>query len=396
MGGVEYSTLALATTLDRDIYAPIIIAPEHGPLIEHCRMAGIPTLIASRPRFRPTSFRVAGHTLADPLAMLANPARLLRAADNLYQVLRACSPGLVLTKGLLAHFYGGIAARRAGAVCIWHVQDEVPAQRAGGCYLHGLQLAARLLADTVIGDSVSIAAQFPNHPRVYAIHNGIDTAEYAPETTPGTLRRDLGIPNGAMLIGNLARLTDWKGQHVLIEAFSQVASAFPMAHLVLIGSPLFDNDGYERRLRQIAASGAAPERVHFAGYRTDTAASLACLDIYAHPSVRKDTAPLALLSALASGLPTVISDVAGMLEVVDPGTSALVVPVGDVSALSHALRTMLSLSTLCERLSAAARASAISRFSIQAHTRQMSALFDRAIARRMGTGVRHVEVDSVV
>ncbi|MFV9507621.1 MAG: glycosyltransferase family 4 protein [Oscillochloridaceae bacterium umkhey_bin13] len=379
MGGVEYSTLILASALDRKRFQPVVIVPEHGPLVEHCQSRNISVLLAPRPTFRSASWRIAGRTVADPLAMLLNPLRLERASAMLAQVLRAFSPDLVITKGLLVHFYGGLAARRLRVPCLWHVQDEVPPERARGLYLRTLQLAGQVLAASVVGDAASIAAQFPAHPAVTTVYNGIDTDEYAPGTVAGTLRHDLGIPTDAILIGNLARLTDWKGQHVLIEAFNVIAQHFPMAHLVLIGSPLFDNDQYEQRLRLMAAIGAGAGRIHFAGYRTDTAASLAALDLYVHPSLRKDTAPLALLSALSTGLPTIISAVPGMLEVVEPGVSALTTPSGDSQVLAEQLSLLLSQPELGKRLGQAARTSAVARFSISVHTTQMQAMIESAL-----------------
>lgn len=375
MGGVEYSTLYLATTLDRQRFTPIVIAPEHGPLVQRCQAESIPVLLAPRPRFRSTSFRIGGRTIADMLAMVENPVRLMQAADYLHQVLCSCSPDLILTKGLLAHFYGGLVARRLNTPCIWHVQDEVSSERAGGLYLRVLQQSAHKLADAVVADAATIATQFHSHPHVYTVYNGVDTCEYAPGTAPGTLRTDLGIPKDALVIGNIARLTDWKGQHVLIKAFNRIAPAFPAAHLVLIGSPLFDDNSYEQKLRWIAGHGPASDRIHFAGYRTDIAASLAEIDIYTHPSLRKDTAPLALLSAFATGLPTIISEVPGMVEVVEPEVSALVVPTGDVEKLGSALTLLLKDPTRRALLGASARTTAQRRFSIAAHTTAMLNIF---------------------
>ncbi len=381
MGGVEYSTLYLAGALDRTRYLPLVIVPSPGPLVEYCTRLGVPTQIAARPQFRSTSFRIAGRTLADPLAMLANPQRLLHASFAIERVLRSYGADLVLTKGLLSHFYAGRAARRLEIPCIWHVQDEVPAERALGLYLRLLQIAARRLADAVIGDAASITQQFAGHRHAYTVYNGIDTAEYAPHIAQGGLRADLGIPDDVLLVGNLARLTDWKGQHVLIEAFNQVAREYPDAHLVLIGSPLFDNDDYELRLRSLAAAGPAAARIHFAGYRTDTALCLYSIDVYVHPSLRKDTAPLALISALATGRPTIISDVPGMLEVVEPGNTALVVPTGDVAALAGQLSLLLKQPYYREQLAANARVEALRRFSIQAHTAAMTGIFEDVLSR---------------
>jgi len=382
MGGVEMSTLALARTLDRQRYRPVVIAPETGPLVTQCQASNVPVLLSPRPGFRSASFRLAGCTLADPIAIVGNPRRLWQAAGPLAQQLIACQADLVLTKGLLAHFYGGWAARRLGIPCIWHVQDEIPPRRAGGLYLRGLQATAQQLAVAVVGDAQSIATQFPRHPHVCVVYNGIDPDEFAPTVPVGALRDGLGIPREAQLVGNLARLTAWKGQHVLVEAFNRLALEFPDLHLALVGSVLFDDGSYEQRLRRLAAEGPAPRRVHFAGYRSDTARVLADLDLYVHPSLCKDTAPLALLSALATGLPTVVSAVPGILEVVEPGKSTLVFPPGDAAALATHLRALLTGPEASAQLGRAGRALALSRFSTRAYTAAMTAVFDQVLTSR--------------
>ncbi|MEI2608562.1 MAG: glycosyltransferase family 4 protein [Chitinophagaceae bacterium] len=379
MAGVEYSTLFLAEALDKTQYTPVVIVPTWGPMADACQTRGIAVRVVPRAPFRSASFRWGQRNLADPLAMLFNPWQLWRSAYHLQKNLHHLPVDLLVSKGLLVHFYGGWAARRLGIPCIWHVQDEVPERRAGGLYLRGLQMAAQHLAQAVIGDAQTIARQFPRHPTVSTIYNGIDIQAYAPTTAPGNLRHTLGIPGEATLIGNLARLTDWKGQHVLIEAFQQIAPEHPQAHLVLIGTPLFDNNRYEQRLHRLVQEGPASDRIHFAGYRTDPAQTLAALDIYVHPSVRKDTAPLALLSALATGLPVVISDVPGMVEVVEPDHSALVFPAEDSAALVQHLRRLLTQPELGRCLGQAARDTAVQRFSLHAHAEAMIDIFNQTL-----------------
>lgn len=376
MGGVEVSTLALVTAIDRTRYRPLLIVPEPGPLVDRCREAGVAVHLSPRPAFRSASWRWRGQTFADPIALAVNPLRLWRASRPLARWLTQCQADLVVTKGLLAHFYGGWAARRIGKPCIWHVQDEVPERRAAGLYLRGLGWAAQFLAAAVIGDAATIAAQFDGHPNVQVVYNGIDTDEFSPQAWPGSLRTDLGIPDDALLVGNLARLTDWKGQHLLIQSMHRLAHEEERLHLVLIGSALFDNDDYARRLRTAAADGPAAGRIHFAGYRNDAAQSLAALDIYVHPSLRKDTAPLALLSALASGLPVIISAVPGMMEVVTP-ESALTFAPGDMDGLTAHLRLLIAQPDLCSQLSSAARTLAEGRFSVRAYVDGMTQVFDQ-------------------
>src|SRR5262249_36326771 len=155
------------------------------------------------------------------------------------------------------------------------------------------------------------------------------------------VRRELGIPPDALVIGHVARMTPWKGQHYLLDAFARVGRAIPRAHLLFVGAPVFDSGAYERSLRERTAALGLADRVCFAGYRTDLPQVLAAMDLFAYPSVEKDTAPLALLSAMAAGLPVVAFDIEGVREVMGNADDGWLVAVEDVAALARALAAVL-------------------------------------------------------
>ena len=381
MGGVEMSTLYLIQCLQETDFESLVLLPDDGPLADACNQAKIPIDFYKKPDFRSASFGLNGQAIADPLALLVNPAKFWHAARPLQKIIEAGGVDLVVTKGLLAHLYGGLAARRQRLPCIWHVQDEIPTRRAYGSYLRLMQMASIKLAKAVVGDAQSITAQFAGHPNSVTVYNGIDCRTFKPAGDPGSLREELGIPNEAVVIGNMARLKKWKGQHVLIDAFNSLVERYPDLHLVLIGSPLFAHNAYEYSLRQQAAASCAPERIHFAGYRIDTAQSLAALNIYVHPSLRKDTAPLALLSAMATGLPIIISAVPGMLEVVEPGRDALVFSPEDPRLLAGEICKLLEDKGLRVELGGAARLAAVSRFSLETYTKTMLTVFETVLAQ---------------
>lgn len=390
MGGVEFSTLYLAEQLNRERFRPLVICPAEGDLPQRCRLSGVPVLIVPRPRSFSTSLLLGGRYLPNPLAWAANLCSFVRAAISLAAVLKARRVALVCTKGIPAHFYGGLAARLVGLPCVWHVQDLV-SERAGQLYARVLGGAGRLLADRVIVDGTTIQRQLaPVIPalRLKVIHNGVDTVAFSPHVDGTSVRAEWGVSGSDVLVGNVARLTAWKGQDHLIRAFSLIAGEFPCSKLVLVGSPVFDSDDYERRLRLLALELGIEDRVIFAGYRWDLPQALAALDLFVHSSIEKDTSPLAVVSAMAAGKAIVSTNVEGVTELFAPGEAVLVKSASD-TALAGGLRSVLSDPAKRAKLGRAARGRAEENLSLPMFARKCEAVFGLALMRgRTRTPVR--------
>ena len=378
MSGVEYSTLYLASRLDRAQWDPLVLAPAEGELTARCRDAGIRVRIVPHARFFSTSLRLGKSTVVNPFAWFANGIAILSSAAALARVLRETHPALVVPKGLLAQFYGGMAARWCGIPCVWHLQDRV-SDRAGFLFPFLLSLGARVFACRVIADADSIAKQIRGivpPDRIRVIWNGVDLDEFSPAVDGLAVRAEWGIAPDEILIGSVSRLVAWKGQHVLLEAFARIASRFPNARLVFVGSALFDTDAYANALHTRAAELELGERVLFVGYRRDIPQVLSACDIFCHTALTKDSTPLAVVSALAAGKPIICSDLDGTRELFAPGEDGILVPPGDPDALADALARLLQDPLLRARLSAAARAKAQHSLDLTQFTRRCQAVFD--------------------
>ncbi len=381
MSGVEFSTLYLAQQLDRSDWLPVVICPEEGELPERCRALGIRVDFVQVPRFFSTSVRIAGFVIINPFAVLIDGVLIVVMALRLYRFLRKLHPELVVPKGLLAQFYGGLAACWTGIPCVWHIQDRV-STRLGQLFPLTMSLAGRLLARQVIVDAQSIAWQLtPTIPsnRVHVIWNGVDTREFSPQVDGACVRTDWEVQPSHLLIGAIARLIPWKGQHVLIEAFARIADQFPDARVVLVGSALFDTDAYARGLQVKAIKYGVSDRVIFAGYRRDIPQVLAALDVIVHPALEKDSSPLAVVSAMAAGKAIICSNLEGTAELFDEGIDGLLVPPGDVNALSEKLVLLLREVDLRRKLGSAARQKAEASLSIERFTQRCEAVFERAL-----------------
>jgi glycosyltransferase involved in cell wall biosynthesis len=153
-----------------------------------------------------------------------------------------------------------------------------------------------------------------------------------------------------------------KRHDLLLDAFARVRERFPNARLLLLGDgPLLD------QARDTAGRLGVTDRVEFAG-SVDIWPRLARSHVFALPSDYEGL-PLAVLEAMAAGLPVVASAVEGNVDVVRPGVNGYLIPPDDSEALAERLILLLSDSGLRERMAAAARATAA------------EATMDRCVAR---------------
>jgi glycosyltransferase involved in cell wall biosynthesis len=315
--------------------------------------------------------------LPNPAAWLWDAAAMLETARRVRAFLKQTGAELVVTKGLFSHLYGGLAARTLGIPLIWHVQDFI-SERFLGCYRRAFALAARLLPDHVIADGAAIGRQLPRlKDRTSVILNGVNCDVFKPGVANEELRREFGFPAESIVIGHVGRMTPWKGQHYLIEAFARVVRDAPNAYLLLVGDPVFDSDRYQTELLELTAKLGLTEKVIFAGYRQDMKEVLAARDVFAFTSVEKDTSPLTLLSAMAAGLPIVAFDIEGVRELAncDDAEPLLSVPLKDTEALAASLSKLIADPELRQSLGVAARNQAEERFSLERHVAGIEQVF---------------------
>jgi glycosyltransferase involved in cell wall biosynthesis len=182
--------------------------------------------------------------------------------------------------------------------------------------------------------------------RIRLISSSIDPAKLAPTRDRDALRVELGAPADALVVLTLGALVPRKGLDVLLDALAALAERDVRPHLWIGG------DGEARaKLEKRAKKLGLADRVRFLGSRSDVADLLAACDVFAMPS-RREGLGVAALEALACGRPIVASNVGGLGHVVVDGRNGLLVPPGDVAALSGALGRLLTDAAFRERAGA--------------------------------------------
>ena len=385
LGGVEYTTLRLARALDASRFTPVLICPEAGKLPDLARRAGLDVDIVPRPKFESVSWFIGSRYIANPFGFILSAFNMLRAARQIQKYLKANPVQVVVTKGLIAHFYGGLAARRLHIPCIWYVQEEVDKKRGGGIYRFVLTEGAKRIPSKIVVDALALLDQFsvvPHYQEIIpVIYNGIDTDEFVPFSSQQRkeARARFRIPEDAVVIGQAGRLIPMKGQDVLLRAFIHLAKEFPDLHLILVGAPLFGDDHYEQALRRQALQSGLAERIHFTGFLPDVRSGLAAMDIFIQASLETDS-PVSVMEAMSCGLAVVVSGVRGTLEMVEPESDALVFPPGDSDALILKLAALIRDGDLRMRLGSKARESVIRKFSLQASVAKLETVLEEVHA----------------
>ena len=195
--------------------------------------------------------------------------------------------------------------------------------------------------------------------KVSVIYNGIDVGPLPDGTFRAQVRRRLGIDDGAVVVGTVARLDPVKDLGTLIQAIAP----HPSMILLVIG------DGSERAaLERIANDVGAPSAGRFLGHRDDARDLLAACDLYANSSISEGIS-LTILEAMAAGLPVVATRVGGTPEIVDD-TCGRLVPARDAGSLGATLAALAGNADLRAGLGALGRARVEQRFTLERMIRE--------------------------
>jgi glycogen(starch) synthase len=146
------------------------------------------------------------------------------------------------------------------------------------------------------------------------------------------------------------RLEDVKGAQVVLAAMPAIVAAYPGTRLTVLGAGALQD-----RLRRMADELGVGPAVTLAGWSAPAtmAATLAAADVAVVPSIWPESFGLTALEALAAGCAVVATDGGGLPDLVRPGETGLLVPPGDVPALTAAVLSLLADPALRTRLAAA-------------------------------------------
>jgi glycosyltransferase involved in cell wall biosynthesis len=232
-------------------------------------------------------------------------------------------------------------------------------------WLHG-----RLINSRFCSIMVTVSAQVrqfalrregANTRKLIVIENGIEppAVKKLSASRRTALRNNVGAPGATKILLTVGRLTVQKGHTVLLDAIAKLKSGKAQPVFVFAGDGPLKND-LEEKARRLGIA----HQVRFLGVRDDVDELLLVADIFVQPSLWEGLS-LALLEALLAGLPVLATRVEGVVDVVENGYSALLVPPKNSAALATAIRRLLRNDQLRKRLSRAGQKRALNHYSVE-------------------------------
>jgi glycosyltransferase involved in cell wall biosynthesis len=316
----------------------------------------------------------AARTFAQVVEMpMAGDADLM-LAWRLARLIRAARPDLVhLHSRRGADLWGGIAARFTGTPCVLSRRVDNPEAR-------WVVAAKYRLFDHVITISEGIRrvllAEGLAPERVTCVRSAVDASPYLAPVDPAAFRKEFGLPTDALVAGMVAQLIPRKGHRYLLAALPALLARFPHLHLLFFGQGPLE--------AELAAACAAPPlagRAHLTGFRLDLPRWLGGLDLLVHPADMEGLG-VSLLQAGAAAVPVIASNAGGLPEAVADGLTGVLIPPGDVAALTAAMDRLLSDLDLRRAMGAAGRSRILAEFSVEAMVAGNLAVYRRVLEAR--------------
>jgi len=214
----------------------------------------------------------------------------------------------------------------------------------------------------------------PPH-QVVLVENGIDVDRFRQPPDPVQVERfrQANGLNGGRMIGAIARLSPVKGLDLLLKAVPPLLKEFPDLNVLLVG------DGPAREeLVRLAYELKIADRVAICPSVEDTRVPMSLLQVFAAPAWREGFG-LAIVEAMAAGIPVVSSNAGGPNEILEEGKSGVLIQPGDVAGFENGLRVLLRESETRRQLAERARQRAKERYDLERVVTQVEEVYDRAV-----------------
>jgi glycosyltransferase involved in cell wall biosynthesis len=344
LGGTEQFLSRFLPGLDPRLFDPVVVSRRDGPPLQMIRSLGIPTVVV--PAF-------------DSKSGVRQVAELIRARR------------VALTQSNYYSFTLALAASVAGTPHIWRPGGHV-SWGSGIRTARDARLALEmmgLLSTAVVCNSRFVADQFADRlaTRPQVIPNGVHMRPPLPRRSAGRFR-----------VGMVAHLTPQKRHRDFVRAATHVASMRDDVEFVIYGRPVSAPGSrvYGSQIRHAARTLSRERRFTFSDFLPSGNDPLRDLDLLVLPSIGESFSN-AVLEGMAAGVPVIASRSGGNPEMVEHGTTGLLVPPRQSRLLADAVLELLADPARMRSMGRAGRARAQRRFSIDVCVRR----YERAYAR---------------
>lgn len=375
-GGAHNQAVRLTPLLrDRGWDTVVVLPEEEGDALGRLLAQRIDVVSVPLDRLRMTpSLKSQARLVSRFRPQVGNLSRLIRELDaDIAQL-----PGITSPQA-------AVAARREGVAVAWQLLDTRPP----ALLRRAAMPMVKRLADVVMTTGVEVAKLYPGTSKLgerwVSFVPPVDPAEFHPDAERRRIARAaLGVEDEQLVVGTVGNRNPQKGHEYLIRALSTVRGSHSAAVLRVRGNASPVHRTYEAKLqREVQSAGLDSRSLGSVEEGLGVAGILPGFDVFVLASVpRSEGLPTAILEAMACGLPVVATDVGGVREIVEHGTTGYVVPARDPGAIAAAVSRLLSDAELRSSLGRQARQRVKGRWSIDSCVDSHLRAYETALAWR--------------
>ena len=320
---------------------------------------------------KPGRFDQLRHAKRAPMADLRMKSRLdLFPAWRLARLIVDQNYALVHTHTPRAALLGRLASVLAGVPLVHHVHSHTASDWTS-VLRNGLNARVERLSLSGVSGVVAVSEPLADYmrnqgiaaQRIRVVPNGV------PTRGPLGGRRP---PQQSWTVGAMALFRPRKGLEVLLESLVLLRSQGLSVKLRAVGA--FETADYEQKIKSQVERLKLEDLVHWVGFTQDVQSELAQMDVFVLPSLLREGLPMAILEAMAAGVPVIGTRVEGITETIRDGQDGLIIAPNDPQDLARAITRMVDGDVDWSQL------------RIDAHRRQA----ERFSARSMAQGVAEV------
>lgn len=246
--------------------------------------------------------------------------------------LAECRPDILHTHLYHPNFYGRLASLGLGlkgvVASVHNAYTRVKIHRCLWNYLLSRVTDRVLVSSAQVYRDVRRWDRVPP-AKIRQLPYGIPMAEVESPLTPDQAKAELGL--SGFCLGTIGRLEEQKGQEFLLAAVPELKNDIPDLQVIIVGDGRL-RAHLERQAQELNLEGI----VHFLGARRDLARLYRAMEVFVLPSLWEGL-PLALLKAMAAGLPVIATPVSGVEEVITDRVNGRLVPPRQPEALAAAV-----------------------------------------------------------
>ena len=311
--GASKIFLQLIDLLNKNGFDVHIIIPEKGMLDDF--------LIKKDIKIEYLELGVLRKKYLNPLGLINRLVTNIKAIAFLSKYIKDHSIDLVYTNTSTI-LSGGIAAKKNGVPSLFHIH-EVPTGNKLYEFFSGKIINWYSSKVLTVSNSVKKHwLKYIDDKNIERIYNGII---FSKTDSLVELERD----QDDFVITSVARIIPYKGHKYLIDIADELIKKSTKFKFLIVGDTLSSYVSYEKSVKQKVRDLGLEDQIKFLGFREDVSSILKQSDLFIHPAIAPDPLPTVLFESLHNDLPSVATNLAGAIEILDNGNNGLLIPYND-------------------------------------------------------------------